>query len=79
MASCADWMRSYPGGDALAYQKKGFLFREAVAASLAAGSRPGRWGRLPGEHGRPVRRVGSEAKRQRRDRVWLLREDKRIR
>jgi YVTN family beta-propeller protein len=32
-----DWVRSYPGGnagDALAYQKKGFLFQEAVAANL---------------------------------------------
>jgi YVTN family beta-propeller protein len=32
-----DWVRSYPGGnagDALAYQKKGFLFQEAVAAGL---------------------------------------------
>jgi YVTN family beta-propeller protein len=33
-----DWVRSYPGGnagDALAYQKKGFLFQEAVAAGLS--------------------------------------------
>ena len=33
-----DWVRSYPGGnagDALAYQKKGFLFSEAAAAGLA--------------------------------------------
>jgi YVTN family beta-propeller protein len=32
-----DWVRSYPGGnggDALAYQKKGFLFSEAAAAGL---------------------------------------------
>src|ERR1700757_575706 len=32
-----DWVRSYPGGnagDALAYQKKGFLFSEATAAGL---------------------------------------------
>jgi YVTN family beta-propeller protein len=32
-----DWVRSYPGGnagDALAYQKKGFLFSEAEAAGL---------------------------------------------
>ena len=32
-----DWVRSYPGGnagDALAYQKKGFLFSEASAAGL---------------------------------------------
>jgi YVTN family beta-propeller protein len=32
-----DWLRSYPGGnagDALAYQKKGFLFSEAEAAGL---------------------------------------------
>jgi YVTN family beta-propeller protein len=32
-----DWNRSYPGGnagDALAYQKKGFLFSEAAAAGL---------------------------------------------
>jgi YVTN family beta-propeller protein len=32
-----DWIRSYPGGnagDALAYQKKGFLFSEAAAAGL---------------------------------------------
>jgi YVTN family beta-propeller protein len=32
-----DWVRSYPGGnagDALAYQKKGFLFQETVAAGL---------------------------------------------
>src|SRR5216683_4561368 len=32
-----DWIRSYPGGnagDALAYQKKGFLFSEATAAGL---------------------------------------------
>jgi YVTN family beta-propeller protein len=32
-----DWNRSYPGGnagDALAYQKKGFLFSEATAAGL---------------------------------------------
>jgi YVTN family beta-propeller protein len=32
-----DWVRSYPGGnagDALAYQKKGFLFQEAVSAGL---------------------------------------------
>jgi YVTN family beta-propeller protein len=32
-----DWVRSYPGGnagDALAYQKKGFLFEEAEAAHL---------------------------------------------
>jgi hypothetical protein len=32
-----DWVRSYPGGnagDALAYQKKGFLFSEAEAANL---------------------------------------------
>jgi YVTN family beta-propeller protein len=32
-----DWVRSYPGGnagDALAYQKKGFLFSEAAAAHL---------------------------------------------
>jgi YVTN family beta-propeller protein len=32
-----DWIRSYPGGnagDALAYQKKGFLFSEASAAGL---------------------------------------------
>jgi YVTN family beta-propeller protein len=32
-----DWVRSYPGGnagDALAYQKKGFLFQEAVDAGL---------------------------------------------
>jgi hypothetical protein len=33
-----DWNRSYPGGnggDALAYQKKGFLFQEAAAAGLS--------------------------------------------
>ena len=33
-----DWVRSYPGGnagDALAYQKKGFLFSEASAAGLS--------------------------------------------
>ena len=33
-----DWVRSYPGGnagDSLAYQKKGFLFQEAVAAGLS--------------------------------------------
>jgi YVTN family beta-propeller protein len=33
-----DWTRSYPGGnggDALAYQKKGFLFQEAEAAGLS--------------------------------------------
>ena len=33
-----DWVRSYPGGnagDALAYQKKGFLFSEAAAAGLS--------------------------------------------
>jgi YVTN family beta-propeller protein len=33
-----DWVRSYPGGnagDALAYQKKGFLFQEAVDAGLS--------------------------------------------
>jgi YVTN family beta-propeller protein len=33
-----DWVRSYPGGnggDALAYQNKGFLFSEAAAAGLA--------------------------------------------
>jgi YVTN family beta-propeller protein len=33
-----DWVRSYPGGnagDALAYQTKGFLFSEAVAAGLS--------------------------------------------
>jgi YVTN family beta-propeller protein len=33
-----DWVRSYPGGnagDALAYQKKGFLFQEAAAAGLS--------------------------------------------
>jgi len=33
-----DWNRSYPGGnagDALAYQKKGFLFSEAAAAGLS--------------------------------------------
>jgi YVTN family beta-propeller protein len=33
-----DWVRSYPGGnagDALAYQKKGFLFSEAQAAGLS--------------------------------------------
>jgi YVTN family beta-propeller protein len=33
-----DWVRSYPGGnagDALAYQKKGFLFQESVAAGLS--------------------------------------------
>jgi YVTN family beta-propeller protein len=33
-----DWVRSYPGGnagDALAYQKKGFLFSEAVDAGLS--------------------------------------------
>jgi YVTN family beta-propeller protein len=33
-----DWVRSYPGGnagDALAYQKKGFLFQEAVAKGLS--------------------------------------------
>jgi len=33
-----DWVRSYPGGnagDALAYQKKGFLFSEAEAAGLS--------------------------------------------
>jgi YVTN family beta-propeller protein len=33
-----DWVRSYPGGnagDALAYQKKGFLFSEATAAGLS--------------------------------------------
>ncbi len=33
-----DWVRSYPGGnagDALAYQKKGFLFSEAALAGLA--------------------------------------------
>jgi YVTN family beta-propeller protein len=32
-----DWVRSYPGGnagDALAYQKKGFIFSEAAAAGL---------------------------------------------
>jgi YVTN family beta-propeller protein len=32
-----DWVRSYPGGnagDAMAYQKKGFLFSEAAAAGL---------------------------------------------
>jgi YVTN family beta-propeller protein len=32
-----DWVRSYPGGnagDALSYQKKGFLFSEAAAAGL---------------------------------------------
>ncbi|MBV9294497.1 MAG: YncE family protein, partial [Acidobacteriaceae bacterium] len=32
-----DWVRSYPGGnagDALAYQKKGFVFSEAAAAGL---------------------------------------------
>ncbi|HXZ17658.1 MAG TPA: bifunctional YncE family protein/alkaline phosphatase family protein, partial [Roseiarcus sp.] len=32
-----DWVRSYPGGnagDALAYQKKGFLFQEAAQAGL---------------------------------------------
>ncbi len=32
-----DWVRSYPGGnagDSLAYQKKGFLFQEAVDAGL---------------------------------------------
>jgi YVTN family beta-propeller protein len=32
-----DWVRSYPGGnggDALAYQKRGFLFSEAAAAGL---------------------------------------------
>jgi YVTN family beta-propeller protein len=33
-----DWVRSYPGGnagDALAYQKKGFLFQEAADAGLS--------------------------------------------
>ena len=32
-----DWVRGYPanGGDALAYQKKGFLFSEAAAAGLS--------------------------------------------
>jgi YVTN family beta-propeller protein len=33
-----DWIRSYPGGnagDALAYQKKGFLFQETVDAGLS--------------------------------------------
>jgi YVTN family beta-propeller protein len=33
-----DWVRSYPGGgagDALVYQKKGFLFQEAVDAGLS--------------------------------------------
>ncbi len=33
-----DWVRSYPGGnagDSLAYQKKGFLFQEAVDAGLS--------------------------------------------